>query len=229
MRFVAFALVSLLVVILSLSLLSAIGAPRYLGIGVVLLWMAFLGFGSPTVLILRAREDDEKRRQIRQWESDPRRLAVERLGFDLVAGRVTPGLTPRDLTALDDAAANWRQSRDTLETLTWARGPLAELRSSLRKRSDDAMLNLLAEAGVGHSLGPSPFLIERARELFTEIGAEASEMARNYCPTTLLATDTSLESLREDLDKLRLLRQAYTIAERAIAEALPVESPEEQV
>jgi hypothetical protein len=222
-RFLALALISLLVVILALTLLSAIGAPKDYGVGAAMIWMAFIAFGAPTAVIAGFRDREFNRATLRRWESDPRRLAMEQLGLDIAAGRISAGLSPSDVLALNEAAGDWRQSRDALDALTWVRGELAHARGLLRNRLDESMRNLLAESGAGHPLGPSPFLIERARELFVEVGAEANALARSQAPLLALNTDESLEALRDDLDLLRGLRALREESQGVASESIPVE------
>lgn len=223
-RFLLSVLISLLVVNLALSLLLALGAPRNMMLLVCLVWMFALCGGAPIVIYLTGRDHERHRARIRGWESDSRRLAIERLGLDLSASRMPSGLAVNDLFALDHAACDWLLSRDALDALSWARGELAKTRDELRLRLDEAMINVLAEAGAGHDLGPSPFVIERARALFVEVGAEANTLTQTQSPSVQLATDTSLESLRDSLDHLRDVRVARSRLVDSIFETIAEKS-----
>jgi hypothetical protein len=207
-RFFLSVVISLLVVNLALTLLLAVGASHTLMLLLCIGWMFVLCGGAPIVIFLAGRDQETHRRHLREWESDSRRLAMERLGLDLSASRMPTGLAVNDLFALDHASCDWLLSRDALDALSWARGDLAKTRDELRFRLDEAMANLLAEAGAGHDLGPSPFVIERARSLFVEVGLEAQTLTHTQSPLVRLTTDSSLESLRNSLDQLRDVRVA---------------------
>jgi hypothetical protein len=224
-RFLALVLAALLVVLLAISLLDAIGASKTVVLSVALAWMFVLCGGAPIVIFLGGRDHSRYRAAVRAWESDGQRLAIERLGLDLSAGRMPSGLHVNDLFALDHAASDWRMSRDSLEALAWARGELAGTRDELKRRMDEAMTNLLAEAGAGHELGPSPFLIERARALFVEVGTEAHTLTQTQSPSVHLPTDASLESLRTALDRLRDVRVARSQLVESLFETIKVEGP----
>lgn len=199
---------SLLLVVMVNALLMAVHAPRGLIAGFAFAWLGYLIVSFPIVLVLRSRDGDRLRQAIGNWEADPRRQAVERLGLDLAAGRVPEGVPPQELMALEAVAADWRLVREALETMTWARGDLADVRDRLRIQVDEAMANLLAEAGSGSPLGPSPFLMERARALFSEIAGEAAALSRLQARRFDLPTDASLEALRHSLTRLREARLA---------------------
>lgn len=209
-RFLALSLVSLLVLLLALNLFSAIGAPRSVGISLAIGWMAIISIGAPLTLFQRLRDQKTANQRYNNWESDARRLSIDRLGLDLASGRVPHGLQVQDIGVLENAATDWRHGREALDTLTWVTGDLAAARDELRRRMDEAMGNLLAEAGAGSPLGISPFALERARSMFLEIGREANQLARtNDCPGKF-PTDASIEAMKPGLDKLRAARIART-------------------
>lgn len=207
-RYVRALFFSLLLVVMVNALLVGLHAPSWLIAGSVFAWLGYLFLSFPVVLVLRARDGDRMRRVISDWEGDPRRQAVERLGLDLAAGRVPEGMPPQELMALEAVAADWRLVREALETMSWARGELSQVRDRLRVQVDEAMANLLAEAGSGSPLGPSPFLLERARTLFSEIAGEAATLSRLQARRFDLPTDASLEALRASLSRLKEARLA---------------------
>ncbi|MGV3617693.1 MAG: hypothetical protein ACO1SV_20395 [Fimbriimonas sp.] len=188
------------------ALFAVLGAPLLLVRAVPAVWLVVFGLAVPMTFLLRSRERERLRSDIGEWESDPRRQAIERLGLDLTAGRMPEGLPPQELATLEAAAADWRLVRESLEAMSWARGELAQVRDRLREQVDEAMANLLAEAGSGSPLGPSPFLLERARELFGEIAGEAGALSRLQARRFDLPTDASLEALRGSLARLREAR-----------------------
>jgi hypothetical protein len=171
-------------------------------------WLAFLGFTLPFALWLRARDRGRARRAEGEWESDPRRRAIESLGLDLLAGRLPTALAADDVVALEAASAEWRLVRDAIEPLTYAKDEVARVCARLRDQLDEAMANLLAEAGAGSPIGPSPFLVERARELFAEISAETAALVRLDVGRLHLPTDASLEAVRRSVLRLREARLA---------------------
>lgn len=199
---------SLLLVVMVNALFMALHVPKEIIAAGPIVWLAYLVLSFPLVLVLRTRDRDRFRQAIGDWEADPRRQAVERLGLDLAAGRVPEGMPPQELMALEAVAADWRLVREALETMSWARGDLAEVRDRLRVQVDEAMANLLAEAGSGSPLGPSPFLLERARGLFSEIAGEAAVLSRLQARRFDLPTDASLEALRASLSRLKEARLA---------------------
>ena len=207
-RFVRAIFLGLLVSIVLTAFFGVLNAPKWLVAAPSLFWLLSFTVATPVIFVLRGRDGDRVRRAIGEWESDPRRQAIERLGLDLSAGRVPEGLPAQELGALEAAAADWRLVREALETMTWARGDLAAVRDRLRSQVEDAMANLLAEAGSGSPLGPSPFLIERARTLFGEIAGEAAALSRLQARHFDLPTDDSLEALRFSLARLREARMA---------------------
>lgn len=172
------------------------------------IWLTYFVISLPIVFVLRKRDGERARRAVGDWEADPRRQAIERLGLDLAAGRVPEGMPPQELIALEAVAADWRLVREALETMSWARGELCHVRDRLRVQVDEAMANLLAEAGSGSPLGPSPFLLERARGLFSEIAGEAAVLSRLQARRFDLPTDASLEALRVSLSRLKEARLA---------------------
>lgn len=206
-RFLAVALVALFVVILALSFLIASGQHRSFSAYIALGWVLFVCAGAAWTAVCVARDRQRWIDSYKHWSEDSRRLSVQQFGLDLKAGRLTRGLTQADLYALADAADDWRESRESLLSLNHSRGEFAKVRSDLILRMDEAMRNLLAEAGAGQALGPSPFLLERARSLFAEVGAEANDLARTQARALNLQTDESIEALRLELDRLRDLRQ----------------------
>lgn len=207
-RFFVTLLGSLFVTILSLNLLVALDASKGIRTGVALAWMFLLIVGSPIVFFLRARDGDRLRQEVGRWLADPRRLAAERLFLDLSAGRVPPGMVANDLVALDAAAGDWRGCHEALAALEPPASSLRKIRDDLLAQADHAMLNVLAEAGAGSTLGVSPFAIERARSLFVEIASEANAIARSQSGPLRLPTDHSIEALRYGLDRLREARRA---------------------
>jgi hypothetical protein len=208
LRFARASFVWLLVALLTNSLLSALDFSKPLLALAPALWLAYVVVATPFVLVLRRRDGERLRRAVGQWEADPRRQAIERLGLDLAAGRVPEGMPPQEVLTLEAAAADWRLVREALEAMSWARGDLADVRDHLRLQVDEAMANLLAEAGSGSPLGPSPFLMERARNLFGEIAGEAAALSRLQARRFDLPTDASLEGLRASLSRLREARLA---------------------
>jgi len=222
-RFLGLVLVALLVVILALNVLNSIGSPKSIGLAVCLGWMSLLCVGTPITLFFSIKDQRAYQQAVAEWEANARRLAIEKLGLDLSAGRMPNGLVLSDIYGLDHAAGDWRQSRDALEALAWVRGDLGRIRDDLRARLDESMANVLAEAGAGHPLGPSPFLIERARALFAEVGVEANMLSQTQAPTLTLHTDDSLELLRASLTSLRDVREAGADFIEQLVERIEVE------
>jgi len=202
----ALSLVGLLVLLLALNLLSAVGVGKSAGIGLSIVWMTAISVGAPVVLYQRKCEEQELRRRSSEWEADPRRLSIDCLGLDLAAGRVPAGIKAEDIHALEGTTTDWRHGREALESLSWATGELALLRESLLVRMDEAMANLLGEAGSGSSLGISPFALERARTLFLEIGREANQIASSHANVPKFPTDDTIEAMRPELEQLRTIR-----------------------
>jgi hypothetical protein len=199
---------SLLLVVMVNALLMAFHVPKGVMVIGPILWLTYLALSLPLVVVMLRRDGEAMRQAIGDWEADPRRQAVERLGLDLAAGRLPEGMPPPELMALEAVAADWRLVREALETMSWARGDLVLVRDRLRVQVDEAMVNLLAEAGSGSPLGPSPFLLERARELFSEIAGEAAILSRLQARRFDLPTDASLEALRASLSRLKEARLA---------------------
>lgn len=208
LRYARSLFLSLLLIVLLNALVMALHAPGWAAVVGPIIWLTYFVISFPVALVLRARDGDRVRRAIGDWEADPRRQAVERLGLDLAAGRVPEGMPPQEVIALEAVAADWRLVREALETMSWARGELCHVRDRLRVQVDEAMANLLAEAGSGSPLGPSPFLMERARSLFGEIAGEAAALSRLQARRFELPTDASLEALRATLSRLKEARLA---------------------
>lgn len=205
-RFLGLVVATLLVVLLSLILLNSVGASHELLVVISLAWMALLCGGSPIVILLGTRDTERCQEKLRQWQRDPRRLAIERLTLELSSGRLPVGVSVGDLVNLDLAASEWRQAREGLESISWISGVAGKVREKLKSRVDEAMTNLLAEAGAGNMLGPSPFLLERARELFAEIGMEVNTVAMSHVSALTLDTDDSLEEVRASLEDFRVVQ-----------------------
>lgn len=206
--FLGLVLVSLMVCTLVAGMTANLGLPKVYSVAVAATWVTLLSLGTPLTFYLAHRDQRANRSRVRDWELDARRLSMERLGLDLSAGRLPVGLTIADVLSLEQACADWRTSREGLESLSWLTADMARVRENLRHRLDDAMTNVLAEAGAGDTLGPSPFLIERARNLFAEVGSEANSMAQTQAPALHLQTDQSLMMLRSTLDEMRSVREA---------------------
>jgi|GEM_PF-3269612 len=201
---------SFLALVLGLNIMFSLGVDRAWTVGVSFAWFVFLFISAPVVFVLRARDGDLHRRAVGAWEADARRLAMERLGNDLTAGRLTAGMSQAHLTQLEAAASDWRMAADALDSIVGTSEDLGRVRDELRSRIDRAMADLLVEAGSGSSLGTSPFMLERARTLFTEIAHEAIALAQSRAPLGHVGTDSSLESVRRGLTHLRELRRAHT-------------------
>jgi len=206
-RFLALALVSLLVLLLALNLLSAVGVPKAIGIGLSITWMAIVSISAPTLLLMRAREENALGKRLSEWETNPRRLSMDRLALNLAAGRVPAGLKTEDIGALEETASDWRHGREALDGLVWAASELTSIRKALTIRMDEALANLLCEAGSAPALGLSPFSMERARALFLEISREANQVASSRATMPKFPTDESIEALRPELDRLRAFRK----------------------
>lgn len=207
-RFLGLSLLTLAMVVMMTALLLALHIQREMLAVLPVLWLIGFFGGIPLVMGRRARDGRTLQQRIAKWEEDPRRQALERLGLDLAAGRLPEGLAAQELLNLEATAADWRLVREALETMSWAHGRIAEVRDQLRAQVDEAMRNLLAEYGTGFPLGPSPFLMERARTLFGEIAGEAATLSRLQARRFDLPTDHSLEDLRSSLDRLREARMA---------------------
>lgn len=209
-RFLALAVVSLLFVILSIELFKALGSSTTVTVALGMGWMILLVIGAAYTLRLRWEEERRLRSRLSDWHSDPRRLAIDRLGIDLSARRVPQNLMGKDVEMLETAAGDWRDGREALEALGNLEGELAATRHKLNSRMDDAMLNLLAEAGAGCVLGLSPFAVERACLLFQEIAGEARQIAANRVSAPQFPVDESIEAMRPALEELRSARLAST-------------------
>lgn len=206
-RFLALALVSLLVLLLALNLLSAVGVPKAVGIGLSITWMLVVSTSAPAILLMRAKEEKALGKKRSDWETNPRRLSLDRLGLDLAASRIPAGLKVEDIVALEDTATDWRHGREALDGLVWAAPELVSIRKALTSCMDEALANLLCEAVSAPPLGLSPFSMERARTLFLEIGREANQVASNRANMPKFPTDEAIEAMRPELDRLRAFRR----------------------
>lgn len=206
---------SLLIVILALNLLSHTSAPHQIGVTLAIVWMAIVCVGAPIAIVQRLRDERQSRHRFEVWENDPIRMAIDRIGLDLAAGRLPVNLDPEDVARLESAATEWRHGRDSLDSLSWAQAGLADTRDELREQMNVAMRNLLAEAGAGCSLGLSPFALERARNLFREIAREAGGIAETRSAFRQFETDASIEAMRPALERLRFERILRTEGEES--------------
>lgn len=205
-RFLALSVVSLLFVILSIELFRAMGASNAVTIALAMGWMVLSLIGAAYTLRLRWEEERRLRSRLSEWRTDSRRLALDRLGIDLSARRVPQNLMGKDIEMLEKAAGDWREGREALEALAYLEGEMASTRDVLNSKMDDAMLNLLAEAGGGCVLGLSPFAVERACLMFQEIAGEARQIAASRDSAALFPVDDSIEAMRPALEKLRAAR-----------------------
>lgn len=198
-----------LVVAASLSaILGALGAPQtYVAIP-ALVWLCIFALGTPLAIMMFRRDLRYRKREAAEWKSDYRRQAIERLALDLAAGRVPEGLQPPELMALDSVAADWRLAREALEAMSFSDGEASMLRHYLKEQADEAMRNILAEAARGSTIGPSPFMLERAQRLFAEMCGEAAALSRLNVRPVSPPTDESLEELQRGLARLREFRES---------------------